>query len=344
VKLTRIIFMVNLLLSVNYVIADTIIMIDGSNLNGRIIMITSGSVVMETSFAGTLTIDTAQISKLVTHSEISSRFEDNTVVTGIVAIDDEGLFTIQNDTLIMQTSVDTLLASWIPGNTPPIEARYPQSRRWKYSAGADISGKQGNSDENATSIRADTSLVGDNDELKFYLSMERANNEGTDTSDEIIFGSTYVSYFSDVVGWYVNAELEKDRFENIDLRAILAGGLSYWLIKQPMHSLEFQTGLGYRHESYLDNTNQEIPIIDINLIHLWQMNSWVRMTNNLSYSPSISDYKDFILEQDSGINMPIGNTNWNLRLGLKNNYKNLPATGIKRLDTTYYSRLMLSFN
>jgi putative salt-induced outer membrane protein YdiY len=344
VKLTRIIFAMYLIISGNFVFADTITTVDGSNLIGRISMITPVSVTLETSYAGTLTINTDQITKLVTDSEISSRFEDDTVVTGIVEIDDDGLFTIQNETLSMQASLYTLMASWIPGSTPPIQAGYSQTRRWKYSAGADIRGKQGNSVENATSLRTEISLVGDSDELKFYLSMERANNEGIDTSDETIFGSTYVSYFSEVVGWYVNTELEKDRFENIELRATFSGGLSYWLMKQPMHSIEFQTGLGYRHESYLDDTSQDIPIVDINLQHLWQLNSWLRMTNNLSYSPSISDHKDFILEQDSGVNMPIGSTNWSLRLALKNNYKNLPATDIKRLDTTYYSRLMLNFN
>jgi hypothetical protein len=44
------------------------------------------------------------------------------------------------------------------------------------------------------------------------------------------------------------------------------------------------------------------------------------------------------------MDMPIGNSNWKLRLGIKNDYKSQPAEGREELDTTYYSRLMLDID
>jgi len=344
VNLIRYTFLLWSVCSSNIGSADTVVTSNGSSLVGRIHSITSESVKMDTDYAGTITIDVAQITSLTTESPISTRLEDGTVVSGITVITDDRLVIITDDVTSWQTSTDNLIASWLPGEAPPKVAGYSSPRYWRHRIGADISGRRGNSNENGTSIHAETALVSDHNELKLYLSMERAESDDVDTSDEIIIGTTYVNYFSDYIGWYVNTEFERDAFENIDLRATLSGGLSYWLFKQSMHSLELQTGAGYRHESYNDDSKQGIPIFDVNLQHAWQANSWLKMTNNLSYSPSISDLKDFLLEQDSGLIMPIGNTNWNLRLGFRNNYKNLPITGVKRLDTIYYSRLMVNFN
>lgn len=323
--------------------ADTVITDNGATLVGKVTVVTPGSVVLDTEYAGSITIDAARISRLVTDTAVSTRLEDGTVVTGTTEINGDGMIVITNDTMTMRASVDKLMASWVPENKPPKEAGFPMERRWKYSVGADITGKRGNSEENGTSIRADASLVSDNDELNFYVTVDRADKDGDDTSDEIIVGSSYVSYFSEVIGWYVSTELERDPFESIDLRTSLSGGLSYWVFNRPGFSLELQTGLGYRFESYEDGSNDDTPTADIRLHNHWQLNSWINMTNNLSFRPSLSDFGDFLLVQDSGINMPIGSSRWSLRLGLKNNYANEPVSGRKKLDTTYYSRLLMNF-
>jgi putative salt-induced outer membrane protein YdiY len=298
---------------------------------------------METEYAGTIEIDMNRIASLTTDAPVSSKLEDDTVVTGEMAIQEDGYLTIDNQNVNVRVPVEQLTASWLPDATPPVEAGFPQARAWHYTVGADITGKRGNSKESGTSIRGEASLVSDDDELRFYISMDRADNDGEKTSDEVIFGSSYVSYFSDLIGWYVGTELERDPFESIDLRASASAGLSYWLVEEADFNLELQSGLGFRHESFEDGTNENSPTLDIKLLNEWHINSWMDMTNMLSYSPSITDLDDYLLVQDSGINMPIGASRWSLRLGLKNNYKSEPAVGRKKLDTTYYSRLLLSF-
>jgi putative salt-induced outer membrane protein YdiY len=325
------------------VCADTIITKNGSTLVGQVTTITPVAVTMETEYAGTITIDTGMISSLSTDMSISTKLEDGTLVIGITEISDDGFMNIRNESIDMRTSMDDLMASWLPDSTPPIEAGFPQERQWHYNVGADITGKRGNSDENGTSVRAEAVLASDNDVLKFYTSVDRADTDGEDTSDEIIFGSSYTSYFSDKLGWYVSSELERDPFESIDLRASVSAGMSYWVYNQSDFSLELQSGFGYRHESFEDGNNINTPILDIRLNHLWQVNTWMNLTNSFIFMPSITDYFDYLLVQDSGITMPIGGSRWSLRLGLQNDYKSEPAEERKKLDTTYYSRLLLNF-
>jgi hypothetical protein len=104
-----------------------------------------------------------------------------------------------------------------------------------------------------------------------------------------------------------------------------------------------QTGLGYRYELFNNDKVESTPTLDLGLDHLWQPNLWLKLNNSISFKPSLSDFEDFLFEQDSSITMPIGRSRWSIRLGLRNNYKNTPAPGRKKLDTTYYSRLLLNF-
>ncbi|NNE37357.1 MAG: hypothetical protein HKN08_03550, partial [Gammaproteobacteria bacterium] len=166
------------LLSGSNIAAGTITTSDGSLLKGQITAITPASVSIETEFAGVVMIDAGKISHLETETPVSTRLEDGTIVTGTTSITSNGVIAIENETMKMESTVEKLMASWVPGNKPPTEAGFPRDRRWVYSVAADVTGKRGNSRENGLSSRAEAKLVSDNDELDFYLSVDRADNNG----------------------------------------------------------------------------------------------------------------------------------------------------------------------
>ena len=79
--------------------------------------------------------------------------------------------------------------------------------------------------------------MGLRDRLKFYLSIDNAKTDGKATSEEVIGGVDFSAYFNDHYGWFVREELEKDRFEDIELRSTSAAGLKYKFIADPDMSL-----------------------------------------------------------------------------------------------------------
>ena len=58
---------------------------------------------------------------------------------------------------------------------------------------------------------------------------------------------------------------------------------------------------------------------------------------------AFSDFKNYMATQDSYFQIPLKNPSWKLRLGLANSYNSQPPPKIKKLDTTYYTRLILDF-
>lgn len=323
--------------------ADTIYTRDGAKLIGKITKITPAQVVIDTAFAGVINVKQSFIETLSTDEDLTSRLADGTTVTGKVKINSSGVMEVKNKTLNMQTPLDKLLATWIPEQAPPAEAGYKKNREWKYSLSADINGTQGNSSEMGMAVQAVAKLVGDTDTLQFNASINRAQKSGTETANDTLFGFSYVTYVYQPWGWYVQGDVENDKFEGIDLRTDLTGGMSYRMINQPDHKLSFNTGFGYRYETYINGTNRGVPTLDFGVKHEWKLEPWLDMTNSITFAPALSNFGDYLLRHDSGFNIPIASGNWNLRLGVKNDYKSKPLTGKKKLDTTYYTRIQMNF-
>lgn len=321
-----------------YTHADIVTTADGARLVGKVEKMTPKSIDLVTTYAGKITLDMAHVQTVETTAPVTTRFADETTVTGVTRIDESGTLTV--DGLARSARIDSLLASWQPDATPPPESGY-DPRNWVYTIGADVVGKSGNSDEISTNFVGDALLATRSDELHLYAKYARAEQESLETSDEAIGGASYAAYMYDPWGWYVRGEVERDPFEDIDLRTTLAAGLSYRPINTDERTLKFFTGLGYRHESFADGTDDSAPTLDTGLNHRWVAKPWLTMTNALTWAPAIDDFDNYLLVHDSGLEMPVGLSRWTLRLGVRNDYKSEPAPDKDELDTTYYSRLFL---
>lgn len=330
--------------------ADTIITKNGATLIGEVKIITPKVVKLQTQYAGTITVRSSQIARLETDATLTSRMDDGSMVSGRAVLEEGGYVVTDSEQLNIRAPFEQLLAAWPHQDKAPPAARLPDERYWDYSVAADLTGRQGNVDAVGTRINAEAILASENDEFKFYTSIDKAKVNGRTTADEFIIGTAYTDYVHGSWGWFLNTEFERDPFESVDLRSSVSGGVSYRVLKKPGHKLELQAGLGYRHE-FLDNgIEQHTPTMDFGLDHLWKfkplpkINPSLLMTNLLSITPSLKDLDNFLLVQDSGVDMPIGDSDWKLRVGVKNQYNSEPVRGREELDTTYYSRLLLDFD
>lgn len=326
------------------VLADIVTTIDGSRLSGTVTQITPAALTLTTSYAGTLTILMPQVESFTTEGSLTTRLTDDTMVTGVTRLGADRTLFVQNETLTATAQLSNIRAAWQPDATPPAESGIAPDRRWVYSVGADIAGKSGNSDELSTNFVGDMALVTKQDELRMYGSYQRTETESVETSDETKLGASYTAFMYDPWGWYVRGELEKDPFEDIDLRTTLSAGLTYRPINTETRMLRFWSGLGYRHESFESGVDESSPTLDVGISHKWVAKPWLTLTNDLSISPAVDDFGDYLMTHDSSFEMPVGASKWLLRLGIRNDYKSEPAPGREELDTTYYSRLFLRFD
>ena len=323
--------------------ADVVTTIDGARLTGTITKITPKAIELKTNYAGTLAVAMDQVATVNTDAALTTQLTDKTTLTGITVIDDQKTIHVASDSLTSTASLDQLQAAWLPNAEPPLESLF-DPRHWVYLIGADLAGKSGNSDEMTTNVLVDMRLVSKLDELRFYGSYQTAQQDGTDTSDETIAGASYTAFMHDPWGWYIRGELEKDKFEDIDLRTTLAAGLTWRPINSDTRTLRLWLGLGYRNEEYDSGIeSNSSATLDSGISNHWLLKPWLVLDNSLTYAPAMDDFGSYLLTHDSAFEMPVGASRWSLRLGLHNDYNSQPAPGRDELDTTYYSRLLLRF-
>ena len=329
--------------------AATLVLVDGSRIEGNLKKIHNGVVYFETGFAGVLEIPQSQVTTLSSPEPVAIRTESGEVFQGPVVSTTPGQLTIESSGGPVSTGLGSVTSSWEPGEQDPIVAEREaflegQLRKWVYQAGVDIRGSDGNSDIFGAALNAEAVLEGPADRLILYGSYRYQETQGVRSEDEQKGGFKYTNFFSQKWGWYVREELERDTFEGIDFRSTTAGGLTYRFIQEERMSLEGSAGISYRYESYVD-ANQDsdgFAGLDFRLDYGWQFADWGQLTSFVTYNPTFEDFGNYLIEHESGINMPLGTSeSWVMRLGINHQYNSEPSGGREKLDTTYFARLIL---
>jgi putative salt-induced outer membrane protein YdiY len=326
---------------VSSALADTVETKNGSRLVGSVTKIDSGTVYLKTDYAGDLEIKQSDVASITTDTPINVRLESGTVLEGTVS-SQAGALTISGSDGQLTTTVDKVAATWAPGGEDPQVAAL--RRHWEYEAGVDITGKTGNSEQLGTQVSARATLKTPQDTLQFYTAYNRQVSDGTKSADQFKAGVDYQNNFSGKKSWYVRDEGGFDRVKDIDLYNVAAFGLGYDVIKEPKHVLTLRTGISYRYEGYGNPTTEDVSSagLDLGLNHEWELES-SRIVNRIAFVPTFEDLGVFRLTHESFYEVPLASPVWKLRLGISHDFNSEPGIGVDKLDTSYFTRLVLSW-
>jgi putative salt-induced outer membrane protein YdiY len=328
---------------------DVIKIGDDSVLKGKIIKIEEGKIFFETQYAGKLEIDQQLVSGFETDNPVFVRLGSGNTMAGVVQLNSAGEIEVKNDDGRLITQTSKVKSIWLPGTKDPevlkVEAEVEANKRkWHYSAGVDIKGKKGNTDQQNVGVNLKANLKSPQDSLKFYFKSAMAERNNRETEDEKLGGVNYSFYYDGRWGWFVRSELEADKFEGVNFRSTNAGGLTYRIINKKEHNLESRAGLAYLFEDHVDNTENKRPSFDLGIDHMYNSKNRWSVNSELSFIPSMETFDDYFIFQDTGIIFPLANSeSWKLRIGLADMYNSNPSKSKESLDTTYYTRFILEF-
>ena len=169
-------------------------------------------------------------------------------------------------------------------------------------------------------------------------------DQGKLKSDEIILGGRYTNFFYKKTGIFIREELEKDPFEEIDLRSTSSFGLSYRFKQVPELKLEGRIGLSYRYEDYRNNGHESFPGMEYGFDVFWKFVDWASFKGSYTYVPSVYRLNSYILQGDTGLNLPLKKSDmWKLRLGIFSQYNSTPDNNRENTDLKYYAELIASW-
>ncbi len=330
--------------------ADVIKTKDGSHLNVNVKSFANGKFIVESQFAGLLSIKQADVKDIITDQDIFIALDNGTTLFGKLEINGS-IKKVYSQDGILEVNSHNILALWEKGADNPIaqkpdEPNEKEERKWGYKANINIAGKSGNSEKFSSGGGIKTTWAGLNDKLLLYLKGKRSRENSTTTVKEIITGIDYESSKkSSNHSKYTRLELETDDIESVALRATGALGYGYFFIKSDKQVLRGRTGFQVRNEE-LDSGDVNTSVgIDLGLYQMKMSKNWGKLTSNLTYTPSLEDSGDYRIYHESALAVPLARSDfWKLRIGISNEYNSLIAKGRKRLDTTYFTNLELSWD
>lgn len=314
--------------------ADRIELTDGSIVHGKLLSAGAGKFKIETAFAGTLVIAQDQIKSFQTDEPVNVRTADG-MALGQVQASGSGITVVASGNRLT-ASPGQVTAIWRMG------ADSPDTRRWQYEAALAITGRTGGAEKFAGALGFKATLESPQDKLVFALQAEKAEDNGVETANRQFASADYSAFVSANNLWYVRTSLEKDDIKALDLRSTTAFGVGRKLIKNPVQDLELRAGLSYVYESYANGTNFDSPGLDLGLIHSYEFKNG-KLANLLTYTPAFEDFGNYRIHHESTYEMPITASLWKLKVGISNDYTSMPQPGIERLDTLYFTSLILNW-
>lgn len=343
--------------------ADVVETKEGAHLVGKITQIDGSVVVIDTKEAGVLKVKQSEVVAVIADHATNVRLASGTVILGSINSTGNGAITITGPDGSINSGVDKIVAIWTPGEKDP-EVLALQ-RMWSYEATVDILGKSGNSEQLGTGFSFRAILVGPQDKLQFYTAYDREVTEGNVSADQMKAGTDYQNSFSGRHSWYLRDEAGFDRVKLIQFSNVAAAGFGYDFVKKPKETLTGRIGFAHRFESYRvdpiiydeqlaagqpeDNAKRMATKpsfnsagLDVGLSHSLELTNFA-IVNRLSIVPAFKDFSDFRATHESYIELPLHLPSWKLRTGVSNDYTSKPSPGKRRLDTTYYTHLVLNW-
>lgn len=330
-----------LALSLQQLNADVVETKNGARLIGSVAKIEDGTVVLKTDYAGELKIKQSEVTGITTDAPVAVRLASGTVLTGKVTTE-AGAVQIAGADGQLSTRVDKVAATWPAGAEDPQIAA--TRRHWAYEAALDVTGKTGNKEQLGTAVSGRATLKTPQDTLQFYTAYDRQVADGAKSADQFKAGVDYQNNFSGKKSWYVRDEGGFDRVKDVDLYNVAAAGVGYDLIKEAKHLLTVRIGLSYRYEGYGNPATEDVSSagLDFGLNHEWEFTN-SKLVNRIAFVPTFEDLGNFRLTHESFYEIPLVAPYWKLRLGVSNDYNSQPGAGVERLDTMYFTRLVLNW-
>jgi hypothetical protein len=322
--------------------ADVVEVKGGARIVGKVSKIDGGSVVVATDYAGAITIKQADVVSISTDAPVAVRFANGTRVDGKITGAGDGRVKVANSEGEFASDISKVAASWAAGGKDPQVVAL--ERGWGYEASMDVTGKNGNKSQLGTSASVRATLKGVTDTLQFYTAYDRQVTDNQKSADQFKAGLDYSANYSGKNSWYVRNEGGFDRIKDIELYDVAAFGLGYDLIKVPKQLLTGRAGISFRYEGYKNPRTTDVKSagLDFGLAHRLEFSDSV-LVNRLTIVPTFEDFGNFRLAHESFYELPMANPNWKLRLGVSNDYNSKPGRGVEKMDTAYFTRLVLNW-
>lgn len=304
--------------------ADEIRLKNGDVLTGTIVKKETDKLIINTSYAGDISITWSEISSLNSQEPVQVYLADESSLTGVIEKSASGHAKIGN------SDIDLAELTYI--NPGPEVSGIGVVWSGNINLGGAIT--QGNTDTSL--IRADGEAIARTKQNRFTVGgvVNRAKSSNVDTEYNSRGYVKYDKFLTKKWYLYTNATLENDRFRDINLRSATGVGSGYQIYEQDDLNLAIEGGINYinvdydvaRDESYASGRwalryDQKPMSGDVQFFHQHEILFGLEKTGNT------------LIFSKTGLRVPIAK-NLNASTQINLDYNSQPVENGEKLDKT----------
>jgi len=226
--------------------ADELIMKDGSRLLGKVVKKEDDTLEFETSYAGILKVKWSEVSKLIADAPVQVMLEDeSTLVAGAIRKTAEAT--------LLETEAGAPAETVTPGKVAYINPepwRTGKGVKWTGLISLDLEVDRGNTDEDEFEVDGTTTIRRQHDRFTFRGRFEEDKTNGVLTTQEWKQGNKYDYFLTEKFYYGVLLAFEHDKFSDLVLRTRVGPHVGYQFFESNDLNLDTNVGLLYVDENY----------------------------------------------------------------------------------------------
>lgn len=314
--------------------ADQIILKNGDQITGEILLKDNGTLSVKTSYAGTIKIDWQQVKSIATESPVEVMFVNKEIkkITSFYTKDEEEKLKQNNSASIEEVKYI---------NPAPHITGKGISWRGRINTGAII--RDGNTDNERA--RLDGEIIARTKKRRYTAAstLNYATEDGAETESNIS-GLFKLDHFVSQK-WYITGHIKllDDKYKDLNLRTIVGAGLGHQFKESRLLNLSAELGIDYVDEDFIAADDNEYPAAR------WSFNydqflfkEALQVFHNHTLNIGLKDTEDIILDTKTGVRIPIiSNLNANFEIDVE--WDNSPGEDKERTDSTYIFGLGYTF-
>ena len=322
----------------SFVIADQITLKNGDRLTGTIVSADGKSLNLKTDYAGDVTIKWDSVQSISSDQPLYVTPKTGAMVVGTVTTSDGKL------------EVATKNAGTITVEKDAVKNVRSESEQRAYGAwggflDSGLSLARGNADATNFTVGATASRITEKNKASAFInsiySSGTTNGVSLTTASAVHAGLRFDLNLSDKTFAFVFTDFDHDRFQQLDLRNVLGGGLGYHVIKTDATNFDIFGGGSFNQEYFTTFSRHSAEaLVGESLDH--KLSSAFSIKQRLEFYPNLSSLGDYRVVFDTGAITKINKVlSWELTAS--DHYITNPVNGLKGNDLLLTTGVRLAF-
>ena len=174
------------------------------------------------------------------------------------------------------------------------------------------------------------------------LDAQYGKTNGNKDADKFIINANYNKTISNALYYFIALNYKNDKFSGYDYKASIGPGLGYSVLKNDMQNLDLKLGVLYAKDKLENGRSDSYALGENELNYEHKLNDTVTISQNLKYSQSLENSKNYTASSQTGIKSKMTDK---LSLGLSYtiDYTNLVPNNVERTDKKFLTSLIVNF-